>query len=72
MGVYTHWGGASNGGTGGDRGVYQPPPEHGRTIHCEPFYHGLVSGGGEESGNAPIQEMMGAAHPVYPGDKGGA
>ena len=26
IGVYTHWGGAVNGGTGGDRGVYQPPP----------------------------------------------
>ena len=26
MGVLTHWGGAGNGGTAGDRGIYLPPP----------------------------------------------
>ena len=72
MGVYTHWGGAENGGAGGDRGVYNPSPEHGRTLHCNSSYHGLVSGGGAEAGTAPIQAMLGASYSRYPGDKGGA
>ena len=33
IGVPTHWGGAGNGGTGGDWGIYNPPPENGHTIH---------------------------------------
>ena len=70
MGVYTHWGSAGNGRAGGDRGVYRPPPEHSRTVHCDSSYHGLVSGGGSESGTAPIQLMVGSSCPVYPGDKG--
>ena len=70
--VHTHWGGAGNGGTGGDWGIYCPPPEHGRTIHCYSYYHGLVFGGGAEDGNAPIQAMVGSAHPGYHGDKGRA
>ena len=45
MGVPTHWGGASNGGTGVNRVIYRPLPEHGREIYCDPSYHGLVSGG---------------------------
>ena len=31
-----------------------------------------MSGGGAESETAPIQAMMGTAHPGYPKDKGGA
>ena len=69
MGVYNHWGGAGNCGDGGDRGVYLPTPEHGCTVHCKLYYHGLMSGGGAESGTAPIQEMMGAASTGYTGDK---
>ena len=72
MGVYTHWGGAENGGAGGDRGVYNPSPEHGRTLHCNSSYHGLVSGGGAEAGTAPIQGMVGVARSGYPGDNGRA
>ena len=70
MGVPTHWGGTGNGGTGGDWGIYRLPPEHSRTINCESSYHGLVSGGGAEAGNAPTQEMVGADRPGYTGDKG--
>ena len=72
MVVPTHWGVAGNGGTGGDRGIYLLPPEHGHTKHCESPYHGLMCGGGAEAGNAPIQAMVGAARPGYPGDKGRA
>ena len=61
VGIPTHWSGAVNGGTGGDRGIYLPPPEHGRAIQCEPSYHGIVFGGRSEAGNAPIQVMVGAA-----------
>ena len=57
MGVTTHWGGAGNGGTGGYWGIYCPPPEHGRAINCDSSYHGIVSEGGGEAGNAPIQAM---------------
>ena len=71
MGVYTHRGGAGNGGAGGDRGVYHPPPEQGCTVHCNSSYHGLLSGGGAEVGTAPIQAMVGAARSEYPGDNGG-
>ena len=70
MGVPTHWGGSGNGWTGGDWGVYCPPPQLGFAIHCNSYYQRLVSGGGAESGNSPIQAMVGAARPVYTGDKG--
>ena len=53
-------------------GIYQPPPEHGHTIHCDLSYHGLVSGSGAETGNAPIQAMVGADRPGYTGYKSGA
>ena len=59
-----------NGGTGGDRGLSRPPPEHVRAIYRNPYYHGLVFCSGSESGNAPIQAMVGAACPGYHGDKG--
>ena len=65
VGVPTHWSGADNGGIGGDRGIYCPPPEHGRAIYCDPSYHRLMFGRGAESGNAPIQEMVGTARPEY-------
>ena len=58
MYVPTHWSGAGNGETRGNRGIYHPPPEHGRAIHCDPSYHRLVFGGGADSGNAPIQDMV--------------
>ena len=54
VGVPTHWGGTGNGGTGGDRIIYRLPPEHGHAIRCNLSYHGLMSGGGVESGTAPI------------------
>ena len=72
MGIPTRWGGTGNGGTGVDWGIYFPPSEHGCTIHCDPSYHVNVFGRGEESGNAPIQAMVGAARPGYPGYQGGA
>ena len=72
MSVPTHWGGASNVGTGGDWGIYFPPPEHGCTIHFDSSYHILVSGGGSEAGNVPIQATVGADRPEYPGYKVGA
>ena len=68
--VTTHWSGASNDGVGGDQGIYCLPPELGRTIHFDPSYHRLVFHDGADAGNAPIQEMMGTAHPGYHGDKG--
>ena len=40
--------------------VYRLSPEHGRTIHCDSSYHGLVSCGGAEAGTAPIKAMVGA------------
>ena len=52
--------------------IYRPPTEHVRTVHCDSSYHGLVSGGGAEAGNVPIQAMVGASPPGYPGDKGRA
>ena len=70
MGVCAHWSGAGNVGARGGRSIYFPPTEHVRTIHCDFSYHGLVSGGGAESGTAPIQEMVGSACPRYPGDNG--
>ena len=54
MGIYTHWGSAGNGEAGGDRGVYRLIPEHSCTVNCDSEYHGLVSGGGEESGTVYI------------------
>ena len=72
QGVPTYWGGAGNGGTGGDRGIYLLPPEHGRAINCNPSDHGLVFGGGEEAGNLYFQAMVGAYRPGYHGDQGGS
>ena len=43
MGVPTHWGVTGNGGDGGDQGIYRLPPEHGRAINCDPYYHGILS-----------------------------
>ena len=63
VGVPTHWVGTGNGVIGGDWGVYCLPPKHICTIHCDPSYHGLVFGSGEEAGNAPIQTMVVAACP---------
>ena len=70
MVVSNQWGGAGNGGTGVDWGIYLPPPEHVRTVHCGSSYPGLASGGRAEDGNALIQAMVGAARPGYPGGKG--
>ena len=39
VGVPTHWGSTGNGGTGGDWGVYLPPPEHFCAVHFYPSYH---------------------------------
>ena len=72
MGVTTHWGGYGNGGTGGDRGIYFLPPEHGHIGHCDPYYHGLVFDGRADAGNVTIQAMVGADHPGYNEDQGGA
>ena len=72
MGVYIYWGSTGNGGAGGYRGVYCPPPEHGHTVHCDSYYHGILSGGRAEAGTAPIQDMVVAFLSGYPGDKGGA
>ena len=47
-------------GGGGDWGVYRLIPEHSCTVHCDSSYHELVSGGGEESGTAYIQAIVGA------------
>ena len=71
MGVYTHQGGAGNGAAGGNRGVYCPPPEQGRTLHFKSYYHRILSSGGAEASTAPIQEMVGAAYSRYSWDKGG-
>ena len=68
----THWGGSDKEDTRGDQGIYRPPPEYSRTIHCVLTYHGFGSGGGEEAGNVPIQSMVGETLPGYPEDKGGA
>ena len=72
MGVTTHWSGANNGGIGINRGIHRPPPEHGRAIHCDPSYHGLVFGGGADARNAPIHVMVVTSRPGYHGDQGGA
>ena len=71
MGVPTHCNGSGNGGTGGGRGKYLPPPEHVCAIHCNPSHHGVVFGSGAESGNAPIQAMVGTYRPGYHGYHGG-
>ena len=46
MSILTHWGGAGNGGIRLYWGIYCLSPEHGRTIHFNLSYHGLVSVGG--------------------------
>ena len=58
--------GDGNGGGGEYCGVYRLIPEHGCTVHCSSAYLGIVYGGGEESGNAFIQEMVVAPCPWYP------
>ena len=35
--------GDSGGSTGGGVDLCSPPPEHGRTVHCDPSNHGPVS-----------------------------
>ena len=72
VGVPTHWSGAGNGGIGGDRDIYFLSPEHSHAINCDPYYHGLVFGGGADTGNAPTQAMVGTSRPEYHGDQGGA
>ena len=39
------------------------------TIHCDSYYHGLVSGGGAESGDVALAEMVGAVRSIYTRDK---
>ena len=70
MGVPTHWCGAGNGGTVGDRGINLPLPEYGRTLNCDSSYHRHVSDSGTEARYVTIQEMVGASTPGCPGDKG--
>ena len=72
MVVYTHWGGTGNGEAGVDRGVYRLLKEYDHTGHCNSSYHGLVSGSGAEYGTVHIHEMVKAARPGHPGDKGKA
>ena len=69
VGVPIHWSSAENDGTGGDRGIYLPPPEHGCTINFDLSYHGLMFGGVAESGNAPLQEMVGTSCSGYHEDQ---
>ena len=38
-------------------------------MHCNFSYHGLVSGGGSDSRNTTIAEMVGAYRSRYPRDK---
>ena len=52
-------------------GIYCLPPEHGRTVHLDSSYHGLVYGGGAEFGTVTIQAMVGAARYGYPRNNGG-
>ena len=59
-------------GAGVDQGVYFPTLEHGRTVHCNSYYNGLVSGGITEAATVSIQEMVGVDRSGYPVDKGGA
>ena len=70
--VYTHWGGAGNGGAGGDQDISFPQPEHRHSVKFNLSYHELVSRGGVEAGTTPIQQIVGEACPGYPGDKGKA
>ena len=44
--VPTNWGNSDNGGVVLYQGVYGPPPENGRTVHCDLYYRVLVSDGG--------------------------
>ena len=72
MDVYTHWGGAGNGAAGVNWGVYRPPTEQGRTVHCNSYYHGIFSRSRAEARTAPIQAMVGSTRSGYPGYKGRA
>ena len=58
MGISTIWGGSGNGGTRRDQGVYCPPQEHGRKIHCNLSQHGLVSCGRAEARDKALVEMV--------------
>ena len=53
--------GGRNGGSrdagGGD--LLIPPPEHGRTVHCNQAHYGPVSSGGAETGANDIQALVG-------------
>ena len=61
MSVPTNWGVTGNGETGRDWGIYHQTLDHGCAVHFKPSYHGLVFDGGVESGNVPIQAMVGEA-----------
>ena len=53
------------------RGIYRPPPEHGRRVHYDLSYHGLVSGGGVEARDADLGKIVVASHHSYPRDESG-
>ena len=69
MDISNHWHRAGNDGNRRDQGVYRPSQKHGFTIHCDSYYHGLVSGGGAESGDVALAEMVGAVRSIYTRDK---
>ena len=68
LGVPIYWISAGSGWIGVDLVIYCPPPDHGSAIHCDLSYHGLVFGGGADSGNAPIQVVVVTAVLGYHGD----
>ena len=72
MGISTHWGGADDSGTIINWGVYCPLKERSIIIHYNYSYHGLVSGGGAETGYADLSEIVRAGHSIYTRDKSGA
>ena len=44
-------------------------PEHGLTINCELYYHGIGYVGGAEAGTETVKAMVGEACYVYPRNK---
>ena len=58
MGVSIQWGGAGDGDTRRDQGVYHLSQEHGLTINYDLSYHGIVSGGGAEDRDAALGDTM--------------
>ena len=52
--------GGRDGGSGTTGGGYLrlPPPDHGRTVHCDQAHYGPVSGGGAETGAKDIQVVV--------------